>query len=105
MEAKRLYGTDGPRTGEGTSLELAKAATVALALAAHYGESPAEFFVAGHGHEGLAKGSVSVAWEGFVDSWAVGWPQTDSAREVADDLGVWFEPIRGCILAVRPQER
>ncbi len=95
-------GTDGPRTGGGTSVELAKAATVALAIAKHYGESVCDFFVAGHEHEELSKGSVSVAWEGYVDSWAVEWPETDSARKVAQELNVWFEPVLGCILAVHP---
>lgn len=100
----KQYGADGPRTGDGTSLELAKAATVAFAIARHYGESAADFFVAGHEHEELDKGSVSVAWEGYVDGWAVAWPQTESAKAVADELGVWFEARLGCILLVHPQE-
>lgn len=89
-----------PRFGEGTSLELAIASTVAHAVAKHYGESVTDFFVAGHEHEELPKGSVSVAWEGYVDSWAIDFPDTDAARALAVELNVWFEPVLSCILAV-----
>lgn len=73
-------GDDGPKTGEGTGLELAIAATVAHAIAATYDESVRDFFVAGHKHEGMTKGSVSVAWEGFVYDWAIDWPRPSRPR-------------------------
>lgn len=97
-----LY-SQGPRTGEGSSLELAKAATVALAAARHYGADVTEFFVAGHGHEELPKGAVSVAWEGGVYDWPYEWSETDSARALAAEYAFFFEAINGCVLAVYPE--
>jgi hypothetical protein len=93
--------TQGPRTGRGTSVELALAATVAIAIAQHYCEPLDNFFVAGHHHEQLSKGSVSVAWEGGVKDWVASWPDTDRAKTVAAQENVWFEAINGCTLAVR----
>jgi hypothetical protein len=95
--------TEAPKTGEGTKRELAKATTVATAVAEFYGTPLSDFFVAGHEHEGLTRGSVSVAWEGGVYDWPYQWSQTGAAREVENLLGVWFEAINGCILAVHPQ--
>lgn len=97
-----LY-SQGPRYGEGTSLELAKAVTVALAVARHYGADVTEFFVAGHDHEELPKGAVSVAWEGGVYDWPDEWSQTDSAHALAAEYAFFFEPINGCVLAVYPE--
>jgi hypothetical protein len=97
-------GTDSVRTGEGTSTELALAATVAIAVAEYFREPRENFFVAGHEHEQLSKGSVSVAWEGGFYDWPHLWSQSDEARAVGKELGVWFEPINGCALAIIPEE-
>lgn len=94
------FGTDSVRTGEGTSLELALAATVAIAVAKYFREPRENFFVAGHEHEQLSKGSVSVAWEGGFYDWPQLWSQSDEARTLGKELLVWFEPINGCTLAV-----
>jgi hypothetical protein len=93
-----------PRHGVGTSLELALAATVAIAVATYFREPRDSFFVAGHEHEQLSKGSVSVAWEGGFYDWPHLWSQSDEARAVGKELGVWFEPINGCALAVIREE-
>lgn len=98
-----LY-SQGPRTGEGTSLELAKAATVALAVARHYGADVTDFFVAGHTHEELPQGAVSIAWEGDVYDWPYEWSQTASAKAVAAEYAFHFEAINGCILAAYPED-
>lgn len=96
--------TSTPRYGDGTSLELAIASTVAIAIAMHYCEPIDSFFVAGHEHEGLRKDAVSVAWEGGPFEWTNDWPETDRAKSVAAELGVWFEAINGCILGVFPKD-
>lgn len=70
-------GHDSVRTGEGTSLELALAATVAIAVAQHYSEPRDSFFVAGYEHEQLREGAVSIAWEGGVYDWPFLWMQTE----------------------------
>lgn len=101
--SKFKIGDDGPRTGEGTSLELAIGATVALAVAKTYSEPIQEFFVAGHRHEGLSKGSVSVALEGGPYEWTITWPETADGKACADEYNLWFEPINNCILAVHPR--
>jgi len=93
-------GHDSVRTGEGTTVELALAATVAIAVAKHYGEPRDSFFVAGHEHEELSKGSASVAWEGGVYDWPFIWAQTPEAVQLARELDVHFDAINGCILAV-----
>ena len=92
-----------PRHGEGTQTEITRATRIAQAIADHYNESIADFFVAGHKHEELSKGSVSVAWEGYVYSWTIEWPETETAQKLAHEMGVWFEPVNSCILAVHPR--
>lgn len=99
QEASTAIYPNGPKTGEGTSTELALAATVALAVAMYYCADATEFFVAGHEHEGLSKGSVSVAWESGIE-WVYDWPHSDRAHQLREELNIWFEPINGCILAV-----
>ena len=89
-----------PRTGDGTKTELALATAIARAIALTFGESLADFFVAGHEHEGLSKGSVSVAWEGGEYNWTIDWPDSAEAKAIAQRRKIWFEPINGCILAV-----
>lgn len=91
---------NGPGTGAGTSTELAIAATVALAVAEHYRADVTEFFVAGHTHEELSPGAMSVSWEGGVDGWAIDWPQTASAHKLAGLEPLQFEPINSYTLAV-----
>lgn len=91
-----------PRQGTGTTDERALATRVACAIARSYDRSVIDFVVAGHEHEGLLPGSFSVAWTS--DGWARLWPHTDDARIVAHDLGVRFEPVTDCILAVHPRQ-
>lgn len=95
-------GTDSVRTGEGTSTELALAATVAIAVANHYSEPRDSFFVAGHEHEQLRKGAVSIAWEGGVYDWPFLWMQTEQARALEKELNVHFEALTSWGLAVFP---
>ena len=95
-------GDDGPRTGDGTSLELSIAATVAHAIAKHYDEPVTDFFVAGHEHEQLRKGAVSIAWEGGVYDWPFLWMQTEQARVLEKELNVHFEALTSWGLAVFP---
>lgn len=97
-------GTDSVRTGEGTTTELALAATVAIAVAKHFDEPRDSFFVAGHEHEQLRKGAVSIAWEGGVYDWPWIWMQTDGARALEKELGVHFEALTSWGLAVFPGE-
>lgn len=59
-----------------------------------------EFVTADHTHEGLSVGSASVNWAGGPEQWTIGWSQTDAAKAVAEQLGVWFEAINGNTLAV-----
>lgn len=93
-------GTDSVRTGEGTTVELALAATVAIAVAKHFDEPRDSFFVAGHEHEELPKGAVSIAWEGGVYDWPWIWMQTDGAAALANELGVHFEALTSWGLGV-----
>jgi hypothetical protein len=98
-------GTDSVRTGEGTSLELALAATVAIAVAEYFREPRASFFVAGHEHEQLPKGAVSIAWEGGGwDDWPWAWMQTPGAEALAKELNVHFEALTSWGLGVFPGE-
>jgi hypothetical protein len=97
---EQKLGTDSVRTGDGSSLELALAATVAIAIAKYYREPWDSFFVAGHEHEELPKGSCSVAWEGGLYDWPYLWAQTPEAGQLARELDVHFDAINGCILAV-----
>lgn len=97
-------GTDSVRTGEGTSTELAIAATVAIAVAKHFDEPRDSFFVAGHEHEELREGAVSVAWEGGVYDWPWIWMQTEGAKALEKELDVHFEALTSWGLAVFPGE-
>lgn len=93
-------GHDSVRTGDGTGTELALAATVAIAVAKHYSEPFSSFFVAGHEHEQLPKGGVSVAWEGGVDDWPYLWMQTREAGLLGRELDVHFDALTSWGLAV-----
>lgn len=89
-----------PRPGTGTTDGRALAMRVARAIARSYDRSVIGFVVAEN--EGWPPGSFSVAWAS--DGWARLWPHTDDARIVAHDLGVRFEPVTDCILAVHPRQ-
>lgn len=95
-------GTDSVRTGDGTSTELAIAATVAIAVAKYFNEPRASFFVAGHEHEQLLPGAVSIAWEGGVHDWPWTWMQTTQAEDLEKELDVHFEALSSWGLGVFP---
>lgn len=82
--------------------ELEIASWVAAVVSATYNVPYADVFAAGHDHEELPEGSASVAYEGGPYEWAITWPDTPQAQAAAAQLGVWFEPINNCILAIHP---
>lgn len=94
--------SDGPKTGPGTSTELAIAATVALAVAEHFGVSPQDLSVAGPGPYALPKGAVTVTWyggDGF-GGWIQWWVTTDAAKELAEQEDYRFVALTSNTLAV-----
>jgi hypothetical protein len=101
----RSTATNQPRHGEGSLRELALAKSVATAVARVYNVELSDFFIAGHTHEELPQGSVSIAWEGGEYGWACDFPETSAAADMRTGMGIWFEAINGCTLAVhRNQE-
>jgi hypothetical protein len=102
-----LYGgygvfTNGPKTGPGTSLELAIGAEVALKVAGHFGVSPREFTVAGPGPYALPKGAVTVTWYGLDEhiSWPQWWLASMPAKAQAEEEGYRFVALNSNTLAV-----
>lgn len=77
---------------------------VAKAVAAYFGAGPADqVYVFAGAHEGLSDAARVVTWEGGPFEWPITWPDTDQGRRTADRLGVWFEPVHGCALAIFPR--
>lgn len=83
--------------------EVVNAGFVAETLLTMYDVQPSEIFVADHTHEELSPGCASVAMEGVDYDWTVKFPETPEARALGHRLGIWFEPINGCILAIIPE--
>lgn len=90
-----------PRNGEGTNAEITRASRVAYLAAGLWRVGPDEFFVAGHTHEGLNPGGVSVYWPGDPE-WTITFPTHPQAVELAAKMNAFFEPISGTILGVYP---
>jgi hypothetical protein len=87
--------------------ELRTANKVAEAIAAFYSTigydvACSDLFAADHTHEQLAPGGASVAWEGGVEDWVFNWPRTNAGKSWGAKLGVWFEPVNACTLAIYP---
>lgn len=55
-------------------------------------------------HEGLDPGCWSIDWEGSVDDWTIHFTGAVSTGAVALPVGVFAEPINGCILGLYPDE-
>lgn len=87
--------------------ELIIADKVADAVAEYYIEQGfsitlADVRAADHRHEMLSVGAASVAMEGIEYDWPFLWSQTAAADALGAELGIWFEPINGCSLAIYP---
>lgn len=76
--------------GEGTSLEAAVAATVAIDAAKFFDVNVREFNTNGHRIAQLPKGRVEVVWYDEID-----WPQTyvasETGRSLADEQNFVYE--------------
>lgn len=83
--------------------EVVNAGFVAEALMAMYSVQADEIFVADHTHEELSPGCASVAMEGVDYDWPIKFSDSPEARALGHRLGIWFEPVNGCILAIIPE--
>lgn len=82
--------------------EIAIAGAVADALGEMYPDAVGRTFIADHTHEELSPGAASVAWEGSHEHWVHDAPDSVEFRALGKLLGIWFEPVSSCILAIYP---
>jgi hypothetical protein len=102
-EGRREFNTH-PDTST-IDAEIALAAHVAQRILEIYPHAKGDLFIADHTHEELSEGSASVAWEGSGElAWTVNILDDDRFWELRKLLGIWFEPVNGCILAIHPDD-
>lgn len=89
----------------GTGEALKKAVALGILLAEIFELPQDMFFAADEDHEELSPGAASLAMEGGPHDWTIGledrYPQV---KQLCQELGIWLEPILGCITAIYPLE-
>ena len=79
---------------------IARALKVATVVAKRYNEPTKHFFIADHHHEGFLPGAATVACDGMESNWPWEWSNTDEARALEISLGLRFEAVNACTLAI-----